>query len=252
MIDNKIPVQLTREQAYFREISFFEYKNICKMLMSDEIEDINNCLEYIISENVTASKELNIIDKFKCIIAIRNTVLGKEAVFLNDGKQMSLDLAIIADKKFKNDDIIYDILTLSSPVNFYAKSYDEYIAQCLVEIKGTDVTDLSIEQKKQLLGETSLSITDIYKTVFSIFKGRDIEIFKDLRINIYSQEYILQFLKNILYEDLFALLNFEYICVRNLNFKSEDFKNYTYPELKIFLNHLNKEREEQNKSMSEK
>ena len=40
--------------------------------------------------------------------------------------------------------------------------------------------------------------------------------------------------------------------MRNLNLKSVDFNTYTYPELKIFINYLNKENSEHDKSMSDK
>ena len=39
--------------------------------------------------------------------------------------------------------------------------------------------------------------------------------------------------------------------MRNLDFKSADFKTYTYPEIKIFLNHLNKEKQEESKTVAE-
>ena len=245
MIDSKVAVYLKRGIVYFNEFSFYEYKNICKMLVSTHCEDINDCLEYIINENIICSKKLDIIDKFKSLITVRNTVLGNEVSFLKGEKQINVNLSNINNLDYINEPINYDILTLSSPVYFYSSSYDDYIAQCLIAVKGEDVRDLSIVQKKTLLGETSLSITDVYKKLFDAFSKRNVEIYKELSINIYSQEYILQFLRNILYEDLFEILNFEYTCIRNLDFKANDFKNYTYPELKIFLNHLTKEKEEE-------
>jgi hypothetical protein len=39
--------------------------------------------------------------------------------------------------------------------------------------------------------------------------------------------------------------------MRNLDFKSADFKTYTYPEIKIFLNHLNKEKENEKNAITE-
>ena len=251
MIGNQVPIDITEGKASFKELSFYEYKNVCKMLMSDDIYDINHCLETIIKENVTSSRPLNIIDKFKCLLAIRNTILGNEVTFILDKRQITIDLSLILATEFNDDPIVYDILTLSSPKNFYSLDYDSYIAECLIKIGDTSVVDLTVEECKQLLGETSLSITDIYNKLHNVFGDRKINIFKDIDINIYSQEYILRFIKNIFYEDLFQILNFEFACIRNLEFKSADFKTYTYPEMKIFLNHLNKEKENENKTMTD-
>jgi len=37
------------------------------------------------------------------------------------------------------------------------------------------------------------------------------------------------------------LYDFEYSCIRSLSLKSQDFDNYTLPELRIFLQLLTKE-----------
>jgi hypothetical protein len=251
MIGNQVPIDITNGKAFFKELSFYEYKNICKMLMSDNVYDINHCFENIIDKNVVSSRPLNIIDKFKCLLTIRNTILGNEVTFLHDGKQINIDLSLILNKEQNNEPIVYDILTLSSPVNFYSTSYDKYIAECLIKIKDTDVTDLTLDEKIEIISETSLSITDIYSKLKETFQEREINIFAGIDINIYSQEYILKFLKNIFYEDLFQILNFEFVCMRNLDFKSADFKTYTYPEIKIFLNHLNKEKENEKNAITE-
>ena len=252
MIGNQVPIAINDGKASFKELSFYEYKNICKMLMSNDVHDINHCLQTIIKENVTSSRPLDIIDKFKCLLSIRNTILGNEVTFILDERQITIDLSLILATEFNNEPIVYDILTLSSPVNFYSLDYDSYIAECLVKIGDTSVVDLTVEERKQLLGETSLSITDIYNKLHNVFGDRKLNIFKDIDINIYSQEYILKFIKNIFYEDLFQVLNFEFACMRNLEFKSADFKTYTYPEIKIFLNHLNKEKETEKNTMTER
>jgi hypothetical protein len=252
MIGNLIPIELVNGKAFFKEISFYEYKNICKMLMSTDIKDINDCLEYLLEENVTSTRSLNVIDKFKCLVNIRNTILGNEVSFMQNKARINVNLSTILEKKFENEDIEYDILTLSSPENFYSSSYGDYIAECLVAIKGKDVSELTFEQKKILIGETDLPLTDIYRKLLEVFGKRNIEIYKDINVNLYNQEYILTFLKNILYEDLFQVIEFEYACIRNLDFKASDFKNYTYPELKIFLNHLNKEKQDEKNAMKDR
>lgn len=249
MKDNYISVATSKGDVYYREISFFEYKNLCKMLISNDISDINKAIELLFENCLLKKENLNIVDKFKCLISIRNTIHGKEIAFNSDGKQINFDLSLLLDQEFDETPIVHDILTFDSPLNFHSVNYDEYLSQCLVNVNGKDVTGFSLQEKNELIGATSLSITEIYKKLFDTFKDRNVTLFKDIKINIYSQEYILNFIRNILYEDIFQLLQFEYLCMRNLDFKSEDFKTYTYPEIKIFLNHLNKEREVQKEGM---
>lgn len=252
MIGNQVPIDISNGKAFFKELSFYEYKNICKMLMSDEVYDINHCFENIIDKNVVSSRSLNIIDKFKCLITIRNTILGNEVTFLHEGRQVTINLSSILALSYDNEPVTYDMLTLSSPEKFYSKEYGDYIVECLTHINDVDITDLTTLEKKKLLDETSLSITDIYSKLHASFQNRNINIFKGIDINIYSQEYILKFLKNIFYEDLFQILNFEFVCMRNLDFKSADFKTYTYPEIKIFMNYLNKEKESESKAITDR
>jgi hypothetical protein len=252
MIDNLIPVKLSNSEVYFRELTFYEYKNICKMLLSDDSKHVSDCFNRIIVDTcIYDNVYFDIIDKFKCIITIRNTVLGNEVTFLDDGKKITLDISLLLDKDFDNTPIEYDIFTFQSPVDFYISSYDEFVSQCLVKVKDTCVKDLTIKQKADILNETSLSLTNIFKQIHDEFSERRITIFKDKTINIYNSMELLSLLKNIFQEDLNNILQFEYICMRNLNLRSEDFKIYTYPELKIFLNHLNKELRDSNQGSSE-
>lgn len=220
------------------------------MFISDNISDINKTIELFLDNCLIKKDNLNIVDKFKCLISIRNTIHGKEIAFNNNKKTINFDLSLLLSENYDETDITYDALTFNSPIYFYSNSYDDYLAQCLVKINDKDVTNFTLHEKNQLIGELPLSITEIYKKLFDTFKDRNITLYKDIKINIYSQEYILNFLKNIFYEDIFQLLQFEYVCMRNLGFNSNDFKTYTYPEIKIFLNHLNKERESQQESMS--
>ena len=244
MIDNLIPVKLSKSEVYLKEPTFYEYKNICKMLLSSDSKYVSDCFNRLIDSCICGDSYLNIIDKFKCIIAMRNTVLGNEISFLEDSKKITLDISILLDKEFDDTPIEYDIFTFRSPVNFYASSYDEFVSQCLVNVKGTCVKDLNISQKAEILNETCLPLTDIFKQIQDQFSRRQINIFRDKTINIYNSAELLPFLKSIFQEDLNSILQFEYICMRNLDLRSADFKMYTYPELKIFLNHLNKEQQD--------
>tara|TARA_R110000765_G_scaffold94757_6_gene178610 strand:- start:1155 stop:1913 length:759 start_codon:yes stop_codon:yes gene_type:complete len=251
MIENLIPAQLPRGTIYFKEPTFYEYKNICKMLISGDNEHINNCFNILLDSCVPDSKSLDIIDKFKCIINIRNTILGNEIVFLQDGKRITLDLSTVLDKDIDNSDIEHSILTFNAPIDLHISAYDDLIAQCLTKVNGINVRDLTIDERLKILNETSFSLTEIYQKLHLNFKKRGIRLFRDIELNVYNSNELLQFLKNVFQEDLSGILNFEYTCIQNINLKAVDFKTYTYPELKIFLNYLHKERQENGKDTTE-
>ncbi len=246
MLLNLLPIKLTDTDVYFKELSFYEYKNVCKMLLSEDNKQLNDCFNNIISSCVQTDRVLNIIDKFKCIIAIRNTVLGNEITYIKDNKRINANISSLPEQQFNDDPIYYDTLTFKSPCNFYTTGYDNFVAECLVKIKDISVEDFSISQKVEILNEMCLPLATICKTIYNTFAERNIEIFKNFIINIYDTTAILNFLKNIFQEDLGNLLKFEFVCIQNLNLHSLDFQTYTYPELKIFLNHLNKEKTSQN------
>ena len=130
MIDNLIPVKLSKSEVYFREPTFYEYKNICKMLLSSDSKYVSDCFNRLIDSCICGDSYLNIIDKFKCIIAMRNTVLGNEISFLEDSKKITLDISILLDKEFDDTPIEYDIFTFRSPVNFYASSWRAPLGRC--------------------------------------------------------------------------------------------------------------------------
>jgi hypothetical protein len=252
MIDNLIPVQLTRGTIYFREPSFHEYKNICKILISSDTAGINNCFNNVLNSLIVDKRPLNIIDKFKCLLAIRNTIHGNDIAVEIKGKKINHDLSLILDMPF--DDIAFKFkdLTFASPTDFFIDSYDELIAQCLVKVKDIDVTGLTIANKIDIINEVTLPLTLVYKKITENFATRSFTFYKDVDLNIYDSVNILAFLRNIFQENLLDIYNFEYACMRNLNLKSIDFNTYTYPELKIFINYLNKENSEHDKSMSDK
>ena len=252
MINNLIPVQLAHSTVYFREPTFYEYKNICKMLISSDIAGIDNCLNTILDTLIADKQPLNIIDKFKCLLSIRNTIHGNSIAIEINGKKINHDLSLILDIPFDDTTFKFKDLTFGSPTNFFIDSYDELIAQCLVKVKDTDVTSLSIANRMAIINETTLPLTLVYKEISKKFATRNITFYNDVEINIYDSATILTFLRDIFQENLLDIFNFEYACIRNLNLKSSDFNTYTYPELKIFINYLNKENDDQNKSMSSK
>jgi len=233
MIESKIPINLIRGTVYFKEFSFYEYKNICKMLISDDIYDIDKCFETILAR-IEASFSLNIIEKFECLVNIRNSILGKELILNLDERRVTFDLSS-------------QLLNLIEEAEF-TSSIQHAAADYLYSYKGRDISNATLDEKLQILNTLDLSIIKLASEVERIREQNKISILNDIvDINIYDTN-ILYFLKNIITSDLMDLYSFEYQILRHLNLKGNDLQYYTYPELKIKINMLMKEKEEKQNS----
>ena len=76
------------------ELSYFEYKNLVKNLISAEDNTLVNVFEEIIDLKVESTKELNISDKIKILLLLRSITLGEEL-------EISLNKKIFRYKKKK-------------------------------------------------------------------------------------------------------------------------------------------------------
>ena len=243
MIDNLITVYLPDREIKFREPSFNDFKSICKLLVSADPQDIQDSLNFILDKLLLDNNtNLTIVEKFISILTIRNTILGNELTLTKDGKKMVINMGALLSKTYDDIPIKFDSFVFKSPINFLTNDVDKLIAECLVEAYGKDLSKLTIDQKLSLVNEIDAPLSVIYKKLLAEFTTRVIEITKDIRFSLHGEKHTLFFLKDILAEDLFSLLNFQYTCIRHLNFSGDDFNQYTYPECKIFLNHLVKER----------
>ena len=247
MIDNLITVYLPDREIKFREPSFNDYKSMCKMLVSTESPDIQKAFNDILDSLViNDGPPLSIVDKFLCIITIRNTILGNELSLTDkSGRKMVINLGGLLVKKYDDEIIEESGLSFKSPLNFLTKDIEELITECLVKIYDTDVSKFSIEQKLTLVRELDAPLATIYKKLLNTFYNRVINITKDISFSLYGEKHTLSFLRDIFMEDLFSLLNFQFTCIRHLGLNGNDFNVFTYPECKIFLNHLVKERKSQ-------
>lgn len=251
MITNFFNFNVNNKNVKLREISFFEFKNICKKTFSDDIDDLNYIFEEIFNETVLSEK-LNCIEKLYCLLLLRNLIHGTDFVFVYEGKKITLNLNnILQNLIFSIKDIVIDsgdsTFYFNLPQNFYNKTIDSFIADCLIKIKQDDreidCTSFTHTEKKILLNELSLPIFETHKKLQAEFDRNLIEFYKDIKVNIYDGS-MLYFLKRLYYDDMSSLYTFEYTCIKNLNLGAIDMEKYTYAELKIFLQNLTKEAKE--------
>ena len=217
MINNFLYVNIPNGTAKFLEPSFNDYKNICKMLVSTTPDLIETCIDTIINELVKTKGRLNIIDKFIIIISLRNTILGNELTTNIKGVQSIINLGVLLDNYYDDTPIEFTYntnkLIFESPTMFKTTEIDTFLADCLVSICDSNVKDLTINEKTQLMAELDVPITQIYRKLIEVFNERRIIFGNDIEFSIYAHSDTLAFIRNILYEDLFQLLEFFIIYI---------------------------------------
>ena len=250
MISNDIPLPLRRGTATFKELSFIDYKNICKMLISTDVDDINICIEKILAR-VTSDYKLNIIDKFEALIYIRNSIIGNNLTLTLEGKEHTFSLQEQCIGIFQYTDFEYGNCKFRTPCNFINHDIVNVVADYFAEVNGNDLEEFSVATKSDILKETNISILKVTELLKGIREENQISILNsEVDINVYSSS-ILSFIRVILYQDLMELYEFEYNVLRHLQLTGDDLKYYTLPELKIHFNFFNrdqKQKEEMEKS----
>lgn len=244
MLTNKVAIPLERGNVYFKELSFYEYKNLCKMLLSSDVNDVNECLNLLI-ERVESNYTLNIKDKFDCLISIRNSILGNELQLSADERQLNYDLKELLTNKFSEVEFSYGDCIFKTPQFFIHKNAQTAVADYLYSYKGKIIYNEPIEDKLKIINALDMPIIKLVNKIEENREDNYIDIFNDLtRINLYDEAIVI-FLRTILNHDLMDLYNFEYQLLRHLDIKGEDLHHFTYPELKININLYMKEKEEE-------
>jgi hypothetical protein len=234
------------------ELSYFEYKNLVKNLLSAEDNKIADIFERLISSQVKSNKNLHIGDKIKILILIRSIILGEEIQLSVNGKQFLYDTNKIIDSiNYKNEKFIYKNMTFNIPKNiFYKNKFD-----CLVdnfysfEIKDDIklIEKFSFKEKEiilqNLLGFEVKELSNNFDNYISNFY---LNYINETEINLYDTNMIL-FLKNLFESDLNEMYDIEYSVMNYLKFDPSVFNMYGLPELRIFLNKFIKEKEESKK-----
>lgn len=243
MVPSQLSIPLQRGLVFFEELSYLEYKNICKMLLSNDLEEINNCFETI-TQRISSSYDLNIIDKFEALIYIRNSILGNDVTLAHDGKDINFSLKEQCVGIFREDTFEYGNCKFKTPKYFFNKDITATVADYLYEVNGSDLDGFSIHDKTLILNETDIHIIKVAGIINKIKDKSGIAILDNrAEINVYDAS-ILYFLREIFNSDLMEMYEFEYNIAQRLNLKGSDLIHYTLPELKISLNFYSKEQAE--------
>ena len=231
------------------ELSYFDYKQLVKELLTDDLSTLNNIFDRLFKENVHTKKEVTAFDKFKCLLYIRSLILGEEIEINYNKKNYKLNIDNIIEKTYiEESDLISEYLSFKNFDTFFIENLTNELYKNLKSInlngKKIDLSNFNIQQKEEIFDNiTDLNFTQMMHDCSDYLKKSNIDIL-DKKLLVYTGD-ILYFLKNIFNSSLDNLYDFEYILIKQLNLNTNDFKNYSFTELKIFYNKIVKEFKQQ-------
>lgn len=231
------------------ELSYFEYKNLVKNIISTEESKVVDIFEELIDTHVDADRLLNIADKIKILLLLRSMTLGEEIQLERNSKNFTYNINEIIDsvsykaEKFKFKTIVFDI-----PKKIYYSSKFECLIDNLYsfELNGSVkiIQDYTYNQKEiilqNLIGFETKELTKQFNEYLANFNLKYID---KNEINLYDPN-LLIFLKSLFETNLNEMYDIEYSLMSNLKYNPLVFNMYGLPELRIFLNKFIKEKEE--------
>jgi len=236
------------------ELSYFQYKQLVKELLTNDLSVLNDIFDKLYKDNVTSKKESTAFDKFKCLLYIRSLILGEKVDISYNDVNYKLDTDSIIEKTYiEENDLISENLAFKSFNTFYIKdlSYELYNNLKSIKLNGKDidVSTFNVEQKEEIYNNvTDANFAQIMEDCSNYLLKSTINIL-DKKLLVYNGD-VLYFLKSVFNTSLENLYDFEYVLIKQLNLNTNDFKNYSFTELKIFYNKIVKEFQDQKDSSS--
>lgn len=234
-----------------REISFIEYRNLVKNILSDDVKVVENAFEQFLECVLYKKNTLTVQEKFLILLKYRELIHGKQIEFFaNDAKiNYSIDnIFEFFNKKLplinhEQDGIIFSfgLPTKIVPDNDQIL----YVANCLRKINDEEIyiKDISVLP--------ALPVNQIYKKISELYDPLKFKIhYIDYDVSLLDISF-LYFLKSIFSYDLQGLYDIEYSLRRNLNFSINDLERLSFPECNVMLRLYNKDVAEKEKAVSQ-
>lgn len=234
------------------ELSYFEYKNLIKNIMSIEDYRVVDVFEEVIDKHVCINRPLHIGDKIKILLLLRSMTLGEEIQLEHNGKKFSYDInEIIESINYKTEKFKYKSMVFNLPKKIFYNSKFECLIDNLYSFKLNGdvkiVQEYTYKQKEiilqNLIGFETKELTNKFNEYLSNFYLKYID---KIQINLYDSN-LLIFLKGIFETNLNEMYDIEYSLMTHLKYSPLVFNMYGLPELRIFLNKFIKEKEESKK-----
>jgi len=237
------------------ELSYFEYKNLIKNIMSANDAEVGSVFEELIDKQVSSDRPLHIGDKIKILLLLRSITLGEEIQFELDGKMFLFDINQITDSiSYKKEKFKYETLIFDTPKKIYYTSKYECLIDNFYSFEINDdvkiVEEFTYKQKEiilqNLIGFETKELTEKFNEYLSNFH---LKYMDKNEINLYDPN-LLIFLKSLFETDLSEMYDIEYSLMTHLKYSPLVFNMYGLPELRIFLNKFIKEKQESKKQDS--
>lgn len=240
------------EKYEVTELSYSEYKNLVKNLFTQDVRILNKTFNKIFENNVKDGEYLNIQEKIKILFFIRALTLGENVSLSVKEKTYNIDTNDLINNlniSYEGDSIEIDNFTLNNINSFFVEDINDEIKKNLTHIKIDDnkklVSKFTYEEKGKLIDEMSEgNLSKIISQLIQSLNKNHLKIL-DMNLNLHNGE-ILNFFKAIFDISLNELYNLEYFLIKNLNLNSDDFKNYSFSELKILMNKVVEDYEKEN------
>jgi len=260
------------------ELTFFEYKNLVKIITNNNNDQIINFFDQLIKQHTnTDTKRLTFLDKLIILLTIRSVCILPDlelSVTNPTTKKIhnaSFQLYEIIDKLANlniTDNTVNDVkiynngllqVTFGLPSNLYVDTSQKNLLNVIKEINIKN-TDIPLETENLIDTLPIAVFVDAKKHISNIEKQINSVALLDISINesspdenitvpfTFLQNSIVDFLKLCYGKDLSSIYEFEYVLIHKLHLPYSLIESSTYAELTLYLSLYNKERSETEKN----
>lgn len=236
-----------------RELSFVEYKELCKTLFYEEdTAKLTKCLDNLIQNITIGNKPQNVIEKILILLELRALTLGTDIKLKIGEKNLTIEkdyLTSVFNKPIKGIEVNVDnlklVLTVPNTFLFNKNNSAEIISTCLEEIvingKSINFNMLgSYEQKTILNLLPGIPVNTVISALRDSLNSMTITLNNEMYVSPFNDS-IVYLLKAILIEPYNEVLDMEYNLRRGLSMNTYDLQHTPYPECKIMLSKLYKD-----------
>jgi len=263
---------VSKNTLQLKELSFKQYRELNKYILNNNNNLIEDYFNKILKENLHSKHDFKVLsnfDKFCCLFMLRCVSVSSE-IELIDKKttiQTSLMKFLNTCCNFKatfNKEIISGPfkITLEIPKTFLFDTFlnlsNFLIKNVSVDNDFIDFTNISLDQKKQIVDSLPATIMNDLKQFFDLL-NEEFEALKltlptieePIKLNPFDSS-LIEFLKIIFKTNLNGLYEMQYLLVSKLGFTPEYTDNQTFVEniilLKLYESELKKQEEASKKS----
>lgn len=246
-----------------REISFKDYKELCKQASGASLSDLSELFDNLIFNTTLDAKAdvglYNAFQKFICLLHIRKLLHGNNIQLSIGGNLVNLDVdTIISLCPTSVIPIVVDVCGtkyyFGSPGQLFHSQDIDLIRSCIDTVqprKGIIIQDTPwylreapLRDVQRIIDSSNLPLTSTTYKIKDNIECFPLKIFDQISITFNTVQ-PLQFLNTLFFfESLQTVYDIEYSAIKSLGLHAADFESFTYPEIKMLVNRVIKENKE--------